>query len=282
VPLTQRHNVWRIAPVIGSVVNFSGYFALGGFGLTGLSSDSGAAASGALGGNASRLLDGAGFTLQALDNSRAGIDQIKSALTKLRDTLQAARDQADAVSGRTQLQPVVADVEQTQDKPTYVTINGAVVQTGTITVSLGTRPLIVGYERANRSPLAAGDAVRSLASTVATLVSAVGADGTNGFAADVSALLQNSDFTTAVNTPDTAAIEAAIGRIDGVLAKTAGLGSSISARASAAAQVNLGGLLLGAAPNAGAASSAPAGLTGDSLYQSTSSSLPGTTLSTLA
>jgi hypothetical protein len=249
-------------PVISSVSNVSGYRAPGG--------------------NTSRLLDGAGATLQALGNARNDVDRIKAALTKLRDALRAARDEAAAVPGRTALQPVVANVEQTQDKPTYVTIDGAVVQNGTITVSLGTRPLIAGYERVNRVPLAVGDALRSLVSTVATLVSTVGADGTGGLAADVSALLRSADFTTAVNRPDAAAIDSAIGRIDDTLAKAAGSRFFLSTRASSAAQVDLGGLLLGAAPHAGFDASGPAGRAGDSPYLSNTGSTTGGQVSSWA
>jgi len=251
--------------MIGSVGNVSGYFAL--------ARDFSAYAGAAPGGNARRLLDGAGATLQTLDNGSSGVDRITAALTKLRDALQAARAQADAVPGRTELKAVVAEVEQTVDKPTFVTIDGQPVQSGTITVSLGPRPLIVGYERANRAPLEVGNALSSLAATVASLVSAVGANSTGGFAADVSALLRSGAFTTAVNRPDAAAIDTAIGRIDAVLAKAEGLRFSISTRASAAAQVDLSGLLLGAAPNAGAGSSAVAGTSGNSPYGSNSGGL---------
>jgi len=221
--------------VIGSVVPVAGYVAPG--------------RNVAPGGNARRLLDDAGAALQALDHSRAGVERIKAALTRLRDTLQAARAEADAVPGRTALKPVIADVEQTGDKPTFVTIDGQPVQSGTITVSLGSRPLIVGYERANRAPLAVGETLRALAATAATLHSKVGA---GGFAADVSALLRSGDFTTAVNRPDAASIDTAIARIDAVLAKAEGLGVTLDARAASAARVDLGGLLLGAAAHAGA------------------------------
>jgi hypothetical protein len=218
--------------VIGSVIPVAGYVAPG--------------RNVAPGGNARRLLDGAGAALQTLDHSRAGVERIKAALTHLRDTLRSARAEADAVPGRTALKPVIADVEQTGDKPTFVTIDGLPVQSGTITVSLGTRPLIVGYERANRAPLAVGETLRSLAATAATLVSSVGAGGAGGFAADVSALLRSGDFTTAVNRPDAASIDTAIARIDAVLAKVEGLGVTLNARAASAARVDLGGLLLGA------------------------------------
>ena len=240
--------------MIGAVINVSGYRVPGG--------------------NASRLLDGAGSTLQALDNGRNSVDRIKSALTKLRDALQAARDEAAAVPGRTELQPVVADVEQTQDKPTFVTIDGAVVQDGTITVSLGPRSLIVGYQRVNRAPLEVGDALGSLASTVATLVATVGADATGGLAADVSALLRSADFTTALNRPDAAAIDTAIGRIDATLAKAAGSRFFLGARASSAAQVDLGGLLLAAAN--------PTSPAGDSPYRSNASGATGGQVSSWA
>jgi hypothetical protein len=243
--------------VIGSVFPVSGYAALG-------RGEFGAYARTAPGGNAARLLDGAGATLQALDNSRSDVGRIKQALTTLRDALQAAREQAGAVAGRTELKPVVAEVEQTRDKPTYVTIDGAVVQDGTITVSLGPRPLVVGYERANRAPLDVRAALNALSTTVTKLVSRAGADAAGGFAADVSALLRSDALTTAVNTPDAAAIDTAIGRINDTLAKAAGLGSSIGARAAAAAQVDLGGLLLSAAPDAGAGAQGAAGASGDS------------------
>jgi hypothetical protein len=207
------------------------------------------------GGNAGRLLDGQGAALQALDSGRAGIDRIQAALVRLRDALQAARAAADAVPGRTALQPVVADIEQTADKPTFVTIDGETVQSGTITVSLGPRPLIVGYERARRAPLDVGEHLKALAANAATLVVTVGTGGTSSFAADVAALLRSPELTTAVNAPDAGAIDAAIGRINATLAKVGGLGLQLSARTAAAAQVDLGGLLLAA----GAAAAGPTG-----------------------
>jgi hypothetical protein len=223
-----------LAPVIGPVLNVLGYFALG--------------RSVAPGGNASTLRDNTRATLQALDDARGGVDRIKAALTKLREALQAARAQADAVPGRTAFKPIIAQVEQTVDRPTFVTIDGQPVQSGTVTVSLGTRPLVVGYERANRTPLAVGEALKSLAATVGTLVATVGADRNGGFAADVSTLLRDAAFTTAVNTPDAAAIDAGLARIDATLAKAEALRFTIDTRAAAAAQVDLGSLLLAAAP----------------------------------
>jgi hypothetical protein len=259
--------------MIGSIVNVSGYAAFDGAGLAGLTRNFSAPAS-----DSSRLIGNTGATLQALNDSRSAVDQIKSALTQLRDTLQAARDQANAVPGRTELQPVVADVAQTVDQPNYVTVDGVQVQDGTIAVAVGTRSLVVGYETANRAPLDVAGAVKSLASTVATLVASVGANDASGFAASVSALLQNSDFTTAVNTPDAASIDAAITQINDTLAKATGLGSSLGARAAAAAQVDLGGLLLGATPVASTSATTNYSVA----YQSNPSSSTGTQVSSWA
>lgn len=180
--------------------------------------------------------------LRTLDNSRSGIDRIKAALTGLRDALQTARGTASAVPGGTELTPIVAQIEQTQDQPTFVTVNGQPVQNGTITVSLGTRPVVVGYEAGNRPSLAVHDAVRALASSVAQVVATVGG-ATRGFASDVSALLKSRDLATAMNAPDVASIDAALGQIDGVLAKADGLRSTLASQAS---QLSLSGVLIGA------------------------------------
>ena len=180
--------------------------------------------------------------LRTLDNSRSGIDRIKAALTRLRDALQTARGTASAVPGGTELTPIVAQIEQTQDQPTFVTVNGQPVQNGTITVSLGTRPVVVGYEAGNRPSLAVHDAVSALASSVAQVVATVGG-ATRGFASDVSALLKSRDLATAMNAPDVASIDAALGQIDGVLAKADGLRSTLASQAS---QLSLSGVLIGA------------------------------------
>jgi hypothetical protein len=279
-----RRRAWEFSPVIGSVVNFSGSFAFGGFRLTGLSGGGSSYAASA----SSRLL--AGAALQSLDNSRTGIDQIKAALTKLRDTLQAARDNADAVPGRTTLKAVTADIEQVKDQPTYVRIDGTLVQTGMITVSQGTKAVIVGYERVTRAPLDVGKDVKSLSAAVTNLVAAVGRDSAGGLAAQVSALLKSSDFQTAVATPDAASLDAGIAKIDGVLAQAEGVGFTVNTRASAAAQVDLGSLLLGASPSViGGSTSSTTGSTswsGSSAYQTTSTSTlntsSGGTVSTVA
>ena len=158
-------------------------------------------------------------TLRALESGRSGIDRIKAALTKLRDALQTARGSASAVPGGTQLTPIVADI--------------------------GQQAVVVGYEAGNRPSLAVQDAVGALASGVAQVIATVG-DATSGFASDVSALLKSRDLATAVHAPDVASIDAALAQIDGVLAKADGLRKSVSSQASATAQVDLGGLLLGA------------------------------------
>jgi hypothetical protein len=236
--------------VIGSVFGSSSYFATG----HSLAPD----------GDPARLLGSSGARLHNLDSARGDVERIRAALTSLRDALQAGSDGADPVPGRNVLKPVVAQVEQTADKPTFVTIDGEVVQDGTITVSLGKRPLTVGYERTPRTPLDARDALNALAATVGKLVATAGRDDTRGFADEVTALLRSGDLVTAVNRPDKGAIDTALGRIDAVLAGAEGLRSSLTARESAAAQVNLGGLLLGARPDAFAGGAAEP--TGEGLY----------------
>jgi hypothetical protein len=227
-----------IAP-IGSV---TGTFALGG--LT--TQPRGTTAFGAL---------AEGGTLTALDSGRGGVAQVKAELMKLRDALQAARKDANAVPGGTQFTPIVADIEQTQDKPTFVTVDGQPVQNGTITVSLGTRPVVVGYEVGNRSTLDVRNQLNALASHVSRLVSTVGTGSAGSFASDVSALLKSSDLMTAVNAPDAASIDAAIGHINNVLAKADGLRSAIGSRVAAAAQVDLSGVLISATAGSVATSS---------------------------
>jgi len=195
------------------------------------------------GANALATLAQAG-TLQAIDSGRNGVARVTAALTRLRDALQTARATASAVPGGTQFTPIVADIEQTKDQATFVTVNGQPVQNGTTTVSLGTRPVVVGYEVGNRPSLAVHDALAALASTASQLVSTVGGDA-RAFASDVSTLLKSSDLATAVNAPDVASIDAALGQIDGVLAKAGGLNSTLTSQASSAGQSNLSGALLG-------------------------------------
>jgi hypothetical protein len=53
-----------------------------------------------------------------------------------------------------------------------------------------------------------------------------------------------------MNAPDVASIDAALGQIDGVLAKADGLRSTLASQASATALVDLGGALLAASGDA--------------------------------
>jgi hypothetical protein len=183
---------------------------------------------------------------QALDNGRGGIDRIKAELTSLRDALQAAREGANAVPGTTTFTPVVTQIEQTQDRPTFVDVNGVPVMTGTITVSLGTRALVVGYDVGNRAALGLRDQLNALASDVSRLVATVGTASAGSLAAGISALLKSGELVTAVNAPDAATIDAALGKIDDVLANAHALGASLSSRAAAAAQPDLSRALFGA------------------------------------
>jgi hypothetical protein len=233
------------------------------------------------GGPGARLIDGAGARLSNLDRGRGGVNRIKAALNDLRDALASARDGADPVPGRSALKPIIAQVEQTVDKPTFVTIDGELVQDGTVTVSLGKRPLTVGYERGPRTPLDARGALNALAAEAADLFSTVGADGTGGFTAEVSALLRSGELATAVNRPDAGAIDTAIGRIDAVLAGAEGLRSSLAAQEAAAAQVDLGPLLLGATADAFAGAGGAAEQAATSFYSSGPGSPAGTRFSFL-
>jgi hypothetical protein len=161
-----------------------------------------------------------GGELRALDSGRSGLDRVKTALTRLRDALQTARGNVSTVPGGTQLTPIVANI--------------------------GEQALVVGYEAGNRPSLAVQDAVAALASSVSQLIATVGGSTARDFALDVSTLLRSHDLKTAAQAPDTASIDAALGQIDGVLAKADGLHKTLSSQATAAAQVTLSGLLLGA------------------------------------
>jgi hypothetical protein len=256
--------------VIGSVVSFSGSFAFGGLGSTGLSGGGSAYASGA----SSRLLSGS--ALQSLGDSRASVAQIQAALTKLRDALVSARDNADAVPGRTTLKAVTAAIEQYVDKPTYVTIAGEPVQNGTVTVSQGAKQVVVGYERVNRSEIDIGEAVKVLIRATANVSAAAGINDSTVFIGDISAVLRSSELQGAVTRPDKASLDGALQQINGLLAKAEGFGFTVNARANAAAQIDLGGLLLGAAPNLLGGSSTATGSDGASAYQAAASSTTGT------
>ena len=252
--------------MIGSAVNFSGSSAFGSFGLAG----GGSYAAGASG----RLLTGS--ALQSLGDSRASVAQIQAALTQLRDALVSARDNADAVPGRTTLKAVTADITRYVDKPTFVTVNGKPVQNGTVTVADGTQKIITAFERVNRGRTDIGESLRVLLNATVNVGSAPGLASVNTFGSQIGAFLKSTDFNTAVSQPDKASLDSAIGQIDGLLAGAQALGFTVSHRAAAAAQVDLGSLLIGAAP--GTSTSA----TGASAYQSTSSGGTGMKLSTVA
>jgi hypothetical protein len=192
-------------------------------------------------------------TLEAIDGGRDGIERIGSELKKLREALLAARKDANSVPGGTTLIPIYADIEQVRDKTTFVTIDGQPVETGTITVSRGTRPVLVGYEVGNRPSLAVRDRIAALSSAVSQFVGTVGREAAGRFAAEVADLLRSEALSVATNAPDSASIDAALAGIDAVLGKAEGLRSSLYARAGAAAQVDLAGMLVNAA-NAGPAS----------------------------
>jgi hypothetical protein len=68
--------------------------------------------------HSSRLFD---HSSVALSSSREQIDQIASALTKVRNALQAIRERVGFVPGRADLQAIVTDFEQTADRAIYGT-----------------------------------------------------------------------------------------------------------------------------------------------------------------
>lgn len=229
--------------MIGAVASFSGGYAFGGFGsrLAGGSSSFASSASG-------RLL--AASALSSLDNGRASVDDIKAALTQLRDALVNARASADAVPGDTTLQAVTATIDHYVDKPTYVTVDGEPVQNGTVTVKDGTREIVVGYERVNRYGPEISEGLRVLLRATTAVGTAPGLDNLGTFGDQIAAFLKSVDLNTATTRPDKASLDGAISQIDGLLAGAEGLGFTLNTRALAAAQVDLGGLLLGADANA--------------------------------
>ncbi len=266
--------------MIGSEVNFSGYTVFGGFGSTGLSGGGSAYASSA----SSRLI--AGSTLSSLAGGRASVAQIQAALSTLRDALVSARDNADAVPGSTTLKAVTADIEHFVDKPTFVTIDGKPVENGTVTVSQGTQKVVVGYERVDRGRTDIGESLKVLLNATVNVGSAPGLANVNTFGSQIGAFLKNTDVQTALTRPDQAALDSALQQIDGLLASASGLGFTVNHNAAAAAQVDLGSLLLGAAPSTIGGSSTSTSSSGSSAYQaaasSTSSTSSGSTVSTVA
>ncbi len=262
--------------MIGAAVNFAGQYAFGSFG------------SGLAGGGRtyadSRLLSGS--ALRSLGNSRASVDEIKAALQSLRDALIGARDSADAVPGRTTLKAVTTDITHYVDKPTFVTIDGKPVRNGTVTVADGTQKVVTAYERVNRSRPDIGRALKALLNATVNVGSAPGLDNAGTFGSQIAAFLKNTDVTTAVTRPDKASLDGALQQIDGLLASASGLGFTVNHRAAAAAQVDLGSLLLGAAPSTIGGSATSTSSSGASAYQaastSTSNTSSGSTVSAVA
>ncbi len=262
--------------MVGSVASFPGNYGFGSFGsglAGGLSSFA-----------ASRLI--ARSALSALDNGRGGVAGIRAALTKLRDALQAARDTADPVPGRTTLKAVTAEIDHYVDKPTYVTIDGAPVQNGTVTVKDGTQKLVVGYERVSRYGPEISEGLRVLLRATTAVGTAPGLDNLGTFGDQIAAFLKSADLDTAVTRPDAASLDGALQQIDGLLSSAAGLGFTVSQRAAAASQIDLGGLLLGASPGLFDGSTAQTSSGGSSAYQATSTQTSdtsgGSSLSTVA
>jgi hypothetical protein len=265
--------------VIGFGVNFTGNSTFGGFGLTGLSGASSSFA--------------AGNALSSADGSRASLAQIKAALTSLRDAFVTARDNADAVPGRTTLQAVTTEITRYVDKPTYVTVNGKPVQNGTQTVADGTLKFVSAYERVTRGRTDIGDALKVLLNATIDVGSAPGLANVNTFGSQIGAFLKNTDVKTALTRPDKAALDSALAQVNGLLARAEGLGFAVNHSAKAAAQVNLGGLLLSADASTLTDSGSSTGTTdttsasATSAYQTTSASTTtstssGGTVSTVA
>lgn len=262
--------------MIGSVVGFSGSFAYGGFG-------SGLAGGGSTFASA-RLI--AGSALSSLDVGRGGVAAIKAALTKLRDALAAARDNADAVPGRTTLKAATVEIERYVDKPTYVTIDGEPVQNGTVTVSQGKQEVLVGYERVNRYGPEISEGLRVLLRATTAVGTAPGLDNLGTFGDQIAAFLKSADLDTAATRPDKTSLAGALEQVNGLLASAEGLGFTVSQRAAAASQIDLGGLLLGASPGLFDGASTPTSSGGSSAYQtasaSTSDTSSGSTVSRVA
>ena len=277
--------------MIGFGVSFTGNTTFGGFGLTELS---GALSSFAAGNDAasSRLL--AGNALSSADGSRTSLAQIKAALGQLRDALSAARDNADAVPGRTTLKAVTTEITRYVDKPTYVTVNGKPVQNGTVTVADGTQKFVSAYERVTRGRTDIGKALKVLLNATVNVGSAPGLANVNTFGSQIGAFLKNTDVNTALTRPDKASLDSALAQVNGLLASAEGLGFAVNHSAKAAAQVNLGGLLLSVDASTITSSSSSTGTTdtssasATSAYQTTSTSTSttstssGSTVSTVA
>jgi hypothetical protein len=253
-------------PVIDFGVNFSGYTAFGGFASAGLAGGVSSVASAP----ASRLI--AGSALPSLGQSRSSVDQIKAALTKLRDALATARDNADAVPGDTTLHAVTTEITHYVDKPTFVTVDGKPVQNGTVTVADGTQKFVSAYERVGRDRTDIGPTLKVLLNATVNVGSAPGLANANTFGSQIAAFLKSVDLNAAVTRPDKAALDGALAQINGLLTSAASLGFTVNHNAAAAAQVDLGSLLLGASPSTTGGATASTSAGGASAYQAASSS----------
>ncbi len=120
----------------------------------------------------------------------------------------------------------------------------------------------------------------------ANVSAAAGINGSTVFVGDISAVLRSSELQGAVTRPDKASLDGALEMVNGLLAKASALGFTVNASANAAAQIDLGSLLLGASPSLLGGSTASAGSDGASAYQaaasSTTGSASGSTVSTVA
>ena len=226
--------------MIGSVVNFSGSYAFGGFGSTGLSGGGSAYAAGAGEPPARRL--GAVIAGRQPRQRRAdpgGAD----ANCATRWPARATAPTPFPAAPRSRPSPPTST--HYVDKPTYVTVNGKPVQNGTVTVADGTQKIVTAFERVNRGRTDIGESLRVLLNATVAVGSAPGLSSENTFGSQIGAFLKSDALNTALSKPDKASLDGAIDQVDGLLAKAEGLGFTASHRAAAAAQVDLGGAVAG-------------------------------------
>lgn len=259
--------------MIGFAVNYTGNYGYGGAAAAGLSGADSSFATDA----SSRLI--ANSALSSLNGSRGSIAEIKAALSKLRDVLQSARDSADAVPGDTTLKAVTTEITHYIDKPTFVTVNGKPVQNGTVTVADGTQKFVSAYERIGRDRTDIGPTLKVLLNATVNVGSAPGLASVNTFGSQIGAFLKSADLNTALSKPDKAALDGALEQVNGLLTRAEGLSFSASQSARAAAQVDLGSLLLGASPSAIGGTTTTTSSSGASAYQATASSTTTTSTS---
>jgi hypothetical protein len=153
----------------------------------------------------------------------------------------------------------VVGYEEVQVGTEEVKVGTEQIATGTTQVSLGARSIVVGFERVQGAGAADADklrtSVRDLVAAASLLVSASAASttstaprngGAQGFAADLIALLTNSDFNALADASDALVFDRVIGRIDDALAKAEDVGKQIAAHAAdlaAASQASLVAML---------------------------------------